>query len=322
MTSLASTVRDHDHVHGGSSRQFCHDVMLARGEPLAGGAGNAAERVLLLHWPHGKWRAPRHESKELSPALAAAIRLSGKQSGLPVLLVDRRLSGEPVPTLFSLPEGVACEPDDEAHLIDMIEAAGRGESLPGTRDDRPVILCCTDGKRDPCCAKWGFATYKQLIAQADPERFNVLETTHQGGCRLAATVTVQPRRERYGRLSPEEVPDFLQAIGSGQKYLPAMRGRGGISEAAMIAEIAAMQWAEQRGIEQSEVILSATEFPAPADAPGPLSILVSVGAIELFVELEPRQLLMAGHCDVLEAGEGKPGFRWVQTGLRVPGGTI
>lgn len=291
--------------------------MLERGEPLAGGAANAAERLLLLHWPHGKWRAPRHESKDLSPALAEAIRLTAQQAQLPVLLVDRRLSDEPVPTLFSLPEGMAYQPDDEAHLIRMIEAAGRGESLPGTRDARTVILCCTDGRRDPCCAKWGFATYKQLIAQADPDHFNVLETSHQGGCRLAATLTVQPQRERYGRLLPEQVPDFLEAIGNGRKYLPAMRGRGGISEAAMISEIAAMQWAEQQGIAQSEVVLSTTEFPAPADARGPLTIAVSVGKTELLIELEPRELLVAAHCDELEAGHGKPAFRWVQTGLRV-----
>jgi hypothetical protein len=321
MTSLPGAARDHDHAHDTVGRQFCRDVILERGEPLAGGAGNAAERVLLLYWPHGKWRAPRHESRELGPALAEAIRLSGKQAKLPVLLVDRRLSAEPVPTLFSLPDGIACEPEDEADLIRMIEAAGRGERLPGRRDDRTVILCCTDGKRDPCCAKWGFATYKQLIAQADPDRFNVLETTHQGGCRLAATVTVQPRRERYGRLAPEQVPDFLAAIGRGDKYLPAMRGRGGLSEAAMIAEIAAMQWAGQRGIAQSEVVLSATEYPAPADAPGPLTVPVAVGGVELVVELEPRRLLMAGHCDVFETSEGKPGFRWVQTGLRVSGVT-
>jgi hypothetical protein len=308
----------HDHRPAASGRQFCHDVMLARGEPLQGGAGAAPERQLLLYWPHGKWRAPRHESKELSPALAETIRRSGKEAGLPVLLVDRRLSDDPVVTLLSLPDRIVCEPESEAELIGMIEAAGRGEALVGRHDPRTVILCCTDGKRDPCCAKWGFATYKELISLADPKQFNVLETTHQGGCRLAATVTVQPKRERYGRLSPDQIPEFLDAIASGRKYLPAMRGRGGISEAAMVAEIAAMQWAEQHGLAQSEVVLSGTEHPAPADAPGRLAIPVAVGELKLLVDVEPRQLLMAGHCDVLEAGDGKLGFRWVLVGVRVP----
>lgn len=305
------------HTHEGSGRQFCHDVMLARGEPLEGGAGAAPERQLLLHWPHGKWRAPRHESKELSPALAEAIRRSGKAAGLPILLVDRRLSSEPVATLMSLPDRMVVEPQSEAELIGMIEAAGRGEALPGRQDSRIVVLCCTDGKRDPCCAKWGFATYKELIAQADPALFNILETTHQGGCRLATTVTVQPGRERYGRLSPEQVPDFLAAIATGQKYLPAMRGRGGISEAAMIAEIAALRWAAEMGLEQGTVHLPDADHPAPADAKGAIEVDVRVARHLLKVQLQPLPLLMAGHCDVLEAGEGKPTYRWVQTGLKL-----
>lgn len=291
--------------------------MLERGEPLAGGAGGAPERQLLLYWPHGKWRAPRHESKEMSPALSEAIVRSNKEAGLPVLLVDRRLSEEPVATLLSLPDRIISEPRSEDELIQMIQAAGRGESLPGRHDPRTVILCCTDGKRDPCCAKWGFATYKELIAQADQSRFNILETTHQGGCRLAATVTVQPARERYGRLSPEQVPEFLDAISNGRKYLPAMRGRGGISEAAMIAEIAAMHWAEEQGHAQSAVQLLSTDLPAPADATGPIEVSVQVATSLLVIELHARPLLMAGHCDVLEAGDGKPGYRWVQTGLRL-----
>jgi hypothetical protein len=306
---------EHGHVHKAPGRQFCHDVMLERGEPLQGGAGAAPERQLLLYWPHGKWRAPRHESKELSPALAEAIRRSGKEAGLPVLLVDRRLSSDPVPTLLSLPDRTSCEPESEADLVAMIEAAGRGEPLEGAHDPRTVVLCCTDGKRDPCCAKWGFATYKELIARADPALFNVLETTHQGGCRLAATITVQPGRERYGRLSPEQVPDFLDAIHHGQKYLPAMRGRGGLSEAAMVAEIAGLQWAEAHGLAQSDIVLPETTFPAPADAAGPIAVDVFAGATRLKVHMEPRQLLMAGHCDVLETGVGKPGFRWVQVGV-------
>jgi hypothetical protein len=124
-------------------------------------------------------------------------------------------------------------------------------------------------------------------------------------------------RERYGRLCPEQVPGFPEAIGRRERYLPAMRGRGGISDAAMIAEIAAMRWAGQQGIAQSEGVLSAVEFPTPAGALGPLSIPVTVGTAELIVELEPWPLMMAGDCDALETGEGKPGFRWVQTGLQV-----
>lgn len=306
------------HAHHVHARQFCHDVMLERGEPLEGAAGTAPERVLLLYWPHGKWRVPRFESRDMSPQLSEAIRVSMVETKLPVMLVDRRLSDEDVPTLLCMPEGIVSEPEDEAELIAMIAAAGRGERLPGRRDDRIVILACTDGKRDPCCARWGFSTYKALIAAADPQRFNILETTHQGGCRVAASLTVQPSRERYGRLTPEQVPEFLDAIAAGRKYLPAIRGRGGISEAAMIAEIAALRWAEERGIDQSQVSLPETDFPEPAEAKGVLRVEAVVGGTRLFVDLESRELLLAGHCEALDHGAGgKPTFRWVQTGLGI-----
>ena len=82
----------------------------------------------------------------------------------------------------------------------------------------------------------------------------------------------------------------------------------------MIAEIAAMRWAEERGMPQTAVSLAETSHPTPA-ASGPITVAVQVGAVRLLVDLEPRQIRIVGRCDLIES-DGEDGYRWIQTGLR------
>lgn len=72
---------------------------------------------------------------------------------------------------------------------------------------RSLVLCCTHGRHDRCCAKFGFAAYKALVAAAERrwrDRFSVWEVTHLGGCRLAASVMLFPEMRKYGRLAPAD----------------------------------------------------------------------------------------------------------------------
>ena len=188
-----------------SRHVFCRDVCLERGEPLAG-TGKMAQRHLLVRWPRGKWRVPRFESADMSPDLREAIRLA-MQSGAHVALVDRVGQTGTIPQLQS--DGVAANYESEAEMVAAITRWTAGEPLVGTPDTRIIILCCTDSRRDACCARYGFATYKALAEAVDPARFNLLQSTHVGGCRFAASLVVLPQRQRYGRVGPEDATAFL-----------------------------------------------------------------------------------------------------------------
>lgn len=288
---------------------FCTDLARARGEPMEG-TGAINERVLLLGWPRGKWREPRNESVGMSPALAAAVaEARGKRPYL--LLVDRTGSSEKPPRLLAFPGSVVIDSDDEAELCAAIRTWGDGELLAGRREERITILCCSDSRVDACCARFGSATYKALLEHADPEQFNIVQSTHIGGCRFASSVAIPGRRERYGRLRPEDVQAFLEAVGAGRPYLPAFKGRADLPEPEQVAELAALRWAAKAGHEAGAVALS----PVEVDGPSRLLYRALIADNELSIALEARDFIMHGHCDLV----GAPGVltrRWLVREVR------
>lgn len=245
-----------------SKHIFCRDVCLERGEPLPG-TGNLAERFILVRWPRGKWRVPRFESVDMGPELTDAIR-GAMKAGIHVALVDR--VGETDAIAMLQVNDVVADFETETELAAAIAAVTAGAPLAGRSDTRPVLLCCTDSRRDACCARHGFATYKALVAEADPARINILQATHVGGCRYAASLVLLPKRERYSRLAAHEAPAFLATILADKIYLSAWRGQAGLPEAAQVAQHAGMQWAVDHGAPGTAVEFEVSEWPEAARA--------------------------------------------------------
>ncbi|MCM2435586.1 sucrase ferredoxin [Agrobacterium rosae] len=197
--------------------------------------GNAATRYALLPWPRGDWRSPRYDSAGMSSEISLAIQLANA-AGIHVALVSGTLSG-----LFC--DGIVAHitgPEDAARLLRKLAA---GEALEGESDERKTILCCADSRHDACCARYGFATWKALVAEADPEKFHILQTTHLGGCRFAASIIVLPERARYGKLEPHQVAEFLKCLEDGIPFLPGYRGNPALAEIDQVLEHAASSWA-------------------------------------------------------------------------------
>jgi hypothetical protein len=289
------------------SHVFCTDVCRERGEPLEG-LGDAPQRVLMLVWPRGKWRTPRWESVDMSPALTRALH-EASQAGLHVALVDKVEAPGSLPTLHALPENVFADFADEADLIRAIAAYVDGQLFAGQRDTRPTIICCTDSRRDACCARHGFSTYKALVAIADPKRFNIVQATHIGGCRFAASLLVMPQRQRYGRMSAGLAPAFLAALERGEIYLPSYKGRSGQPEPAQIAELAAMRWADERGHTLSDVPLSGT-IPDHISEGTRLTLGAEIGGERLSIHLHAQNFMVQGNCATVAEGGGKMTLRW------------
>ncbi|WP_216654755.1 sucrase ferredoxin [Pseudogemmobacter hezensis] len=215
---------------------------MSRAEPMPG-AGAAARHYVLLHWPRAHWRVPRIASFGMPEDLSAAI-IAAHEAGLHVALVE----GDQIALSSGAEVLPAASPSEAAAAILRLARGGAlAEAGQLHHDPRITIMCCTDGKMDPCCARYGFATWKALRAAADPARFRVLQSTHIGGCRFAASLLVLPERARYGRLEPAQVPDFLAALALGQPYLPAWRGDARLDPAAQVADHAARAYAATRG---------------------------------------------------------------------------
>lgn len=287
---------------------FCSDVCRARGEPLAG-TGDAPARVLMLAWPRGQWRVPRWESAGMGEALREVLH-EAVLSDIHVALVDKVESETGLPTLHALPENIHADFADEAAIVAAIRAYIGGTVFAGTADPRITILCCTDSRRDACCARHGFSTYKALVAEADPARFHVVQATHLGGCRFAASLVVMPQRQRYGRMSAGQAPAFLDALGRGAIYLPAYKGRTDQPEPLQVAEIAAMGWAQEHGLDTGAVVLDAASLPQSASEGASLTLGAAIGATRLAIRLSAQRFLMQGNCSIVAKGGGVETLRW------------
>ncbi len=295
-----------------SKHVFCTDLCHQRGEPLAG-TGNAPKRALLLAWPRGKWRVPRWESAGMSRELGAAI-YDAAMSGLYIGLIDKVEAGAQLPTLHAQPENVFASFADEAELIAAIRNYMDGIMFEGTQDTRMTIVCCTDSRRDACCARHGFSTYKALVAAADPTRFNIVQCTHIGGCRFAASLVVMPQRQRYGRMTAEHAPAFLAALERGALYLPTYKGRSDRPEPAQVAELAALNWAAERGEHLDEVCLHGA-IPEDADDGAKLTLEADVPGAHLAIHMHASNFFVQGNCESVAENDGQTMLRWCLDGI-------
>jgi hypothetical protein len=124
------------------------------------------------------------------------------------------------------------------HLEDLREfdfaAALAGAATPGVPLDHPLLVVCTHGKRDRCCAKSGRPRYDALRRATESDR--VWQSTHVGGDRFAGNVVVFPHGLYYGRVEPGAVDSLLEANADGRVDLEHYRGRAAYTFPVQAAE--------------------------------------------------------------------------------------
>jgi hypothetical protein len=134
---------------------------------------------------------------------------------------------------------------DPAVLLEVdLDALARGDreavagSLPGTAPSPPVLLVCTNGRRDVCCAVRGRPVALDA-ARLAPGR--VWEASHTGGHRFAPTGVLLPHGATLARLDAQLAGAVLAASDGG--HLPGSvlgpvhdRGRSALTPGAQAAE--------------------------------------------------------------------------------------
>jgi hypothetical protein len=220
---------------GAWEAQRCSILALARDEPLAGTAPVARRWVCVEQ--RGAW--PSDLTTHPEPALAALatapgwrlllIRRPGRrgEAGAPlrVFLADTSPMATRV-TTFTV--------DGPGQLADF-ELPAPHEPLPGEPVADPLLLVCTHGKRDRCCAVDGRALVTAVVATGES---NVWECSHLGGHRFAPTALVLPTGYTYGRLDPSTAIGARKAAFAGEVDTAQCRGRSTWSPAGQVAELA------------------------------------------------------------------------------------
>src|SRR4029079_10991680 len=97
-------------------------------------------------------------------------------------------------------------------------------TVPGSEPvGRPLLIVCTHGKHDPCCARYGRPLYAALEGQADDGW--VWQSSHVGGDRFAGNVVVLPEGLYFGRVEPADAWSLLDEYLAGPVDVQHSRGR-------------------------------------------------------------------------------------------------
>ena len=129
---------------------------------------------------------------------------------------------------------------DVDSLADVLGAAEELRGRPAARDVgwerviEPLILVCTNGRHDQCCANLGRPLVRAL--RDSPWADRVWECSHIGGDRFAANLVVLPDSLYFGRVDPESAPALLGALDEGRIDLARFRGRTTFSLAEQAVE--------------------------------------------------------------------------------------
>lgn len=212
-------------------RPFCAESARAAGESLAATASRVEHWVLVEYG--GYWPAEPLDAAvfagSLREHLAAQVRRlrNGR-----LLLVKRprraRTDGVTVMVGRSAERGSGVrriEVEGHPDLLDLdLETALRDGGGPAWESvEHPLLLVCTHGVRDRCCARYGQALLRAAHRHADPEW--IWQTTHVGGDRFAGNLVLLPEGLYFGWVEGGRAKEVLDAYRAGRIHLGCYRGR-------------------------------------------------------------------------------------------------
>lgn len=187
-------------VVAATERFLCADAARMRGDSIVGTAPRGFTWVLIEY--RGSWPANGFDGLDLEPGTKAVVFAAAQAERARVLLIrrhGRRTQEGPRRWAVLRYENSGAHrqlwgtwSSDED--LNDIAAALRA---PGDLGHPPVVLVCTHGQHDTCCAVRG-----RPVGRALSERWpdQVWECTHVGGDRFAANVVIAPDGVYYGGL--------------------------------------------------------------------------------------------------------------------------
>ena len=203
----------------------CSAAARHRGEQLAGTAP-VASRWLLIEHP-GPWAKEPLETPPLLGRLGQEVEATCASFGGKALLIRRQGRRETDPGVrqwFAIDTVRGTWVRGTWRTAEDLVAAARSlgtELSSSDTDAEPMVLVCTQGTRDACCAVRG----RPIVASLDrrwPEE--VWECTHLGGHRFAGTLLALPDGTCYGYLDSEHVVPLVAGHLDG--YVTAKHLRG------------------------------------------------------------------------------------------------
>jgi hypothetical protein len=232
---------------------LCSTTSSSAGEPLAGTATQAQVWFLLEH-PDVYGSKALEESQLPVPVKNHLTSLVKATQGSRIQLIKRDPSSFPEKIHFFVAVTTEIQPRlyefqlldyEEIFDLDIREIIQNENENSSHRHEGSLYLVCTNGRRDPCCAKYGLSFYNSLSAE---EPHATWQTSHVGGHRFAPNLVSFPYGLFYGRLEEAEIELVLDAHRREQFYINKFRGRSCFPERLQAAEYFLHQQSGQRKI--------------------------------------------------------------------------
>ncbi len=235
---------------------LCSTASLSRDEPMAGTASRV-DRWLLVEHP-GPWGPPSLPLARMDPQVGAHLAAAAAAMGARLLLLRRphhprpeeippRSSAEPHGRQVFLADSrpglerlLTRYVEDDPALLALTLNEGALSSLH--REDRsgwdvvdePLLLVCTHGRHDRCCAIRGRPVAAALAALRPAP---VWECSHTGGDRFAANVLVLPYGLYLGRVAATDAGVLLADLDGRRVPGAFLRGRSSLTLPAQAAQL-------------------------------------------------------------------------------------
>jgi hypothetical protein len=240
-------------------RFFCSELSAAGGEPLGATASRVAHWIVVEY--RGLWARDELGASLLSDGVKEHLRaqlLALPRSRLLFVRRPERRLREGVAVFYGLTSqsetrfyALEVAEHDDLRSLELAAALAGAAPPPGKPLAHPLLVVCTHGKRDPCCARYGRPLYEGL-REAAHEGW-VWQSTHVGGDRFAGNLVCLPEGIYYGRAGRLDALSMLDEHLAGRIDLGRYRGRCWYSFPVQAAEREARVRDGASGIDDVEV---------------------------------------------------------------------
>ena len=219
---------------------LCSESSAERGEPLGATASRADHWILLEY--RRLWSTDVLPGSGLTEEVKAHLRW--QLAALPrsrLLFVKRpeRRDGEGIALFYGATDeqggrlfGLELAAYDDVRRVDMAAALTGG--APAGEPVERLLVVCTHGKRDRCCALHGRPLYEALRRSEHADA--VWQSTHVGGDRFAGNLVALPDGLYFGRVGPRDAAALADELAAGRIPLERYRGRSAYGFPVQAAE--------------------------------------------------------------------------------------
>lgn len=240
-------------------RPFCADISADTGEPLTATASRVDHWILVEY--RGLWNRDVLGGSLFSDRVKTTLREQLEALPKARLLFIRRperrsQEGRMVYVARSTEAGASLRGLEVAHVEDLV-----GVDLTALADPvrHPLLVVCTHGKRDRCCARYGRPLYDRLREEADEGW--IWQSTHVGGDRFAGNLVCLPHGLYFGRVGADEVWPVLDEYLAGRIYLQCYRGRSCYAFPVQAAEYAVREASSVGDVDGLRIVSASRKGP-------------------------------------------------------------